>query len=118
MAAADVFAFPSVKEGFGLAAMEALAAGVPVVTRDLPVLREVFGGAARFGADVAGLAAALGDALDRPDPALAAAGRALARRHTWAAAARRHLGLYRSLAAAAHPDPCWQTVLANTDGRG
>jgi hypothetical protein len=63
------------------------------------VLREVFGGAARFGTDVAGLAAALGDALDHPDPGLAAAGRALARRHTWAAAAGRHLGLYRSLAA-------------------
>jgi glycosyltransferase-like protein len=100
VAAADVFAFPSTAEGFGLAAMEALAAGVPVVTRDLPVLREVFGGAARFGADVGGLAAALGDALDRPDPALTAAGRALAARHTWAAAAGRHLGLYRSLAAA------------------
>jgi len=103
VAAADVFAFPSTAEGFGLAAMEALAAGVPVVTRDLPVLREVFGGAARFGADVAGLAAALGDALDRPDPGLAGAGRALARRHTWAAAAGRHLGLYRSLAAAGAP---------------
>ena len=35
-----VFAFPSVTEGFGLAAMEALAAGGPVVTRDLPVLRD------------------------------------------------------------------------------
>ncbi|WP_343943816.1 MSMEG_0565 family glycosyltransferase, partial [Pseudonocardia zijingensis] len=41
VAAADVFAFPSTKEGFGLAAMEALAAGVPLVVRDLPVLREV-----------------------------------------------------------------------------
>jgi glycosyltransferase-like protein len=103
VAAADVFAFPSTVEGFGLAAMEALAAGVPVVTRDLPVLREVFGGAARFGADVAGLAAALGDALACPDPALAAAGRALAARHTWTAAAERHLGLYRALAAAGAP---------------
>ena len=43
VAGAAVFAFPSTKEGFGLAAMEALAAGVPVVVRDLPVLREVFG---------------------------------------------------------------------------
>jgi glycosyltransferase-like protein len=107
VAAADVFAFPSTVEGFGLAAMEALAAGVPVVTRDLPVLREVFGGAARFGAGVRGLAAALsdavGDALDHPDPARTAAGRALAARHTWAAAAGRHLGLYRSLAAAGAP---------------
>ncbi len=103
VAAADVFAFPSTVEGFGLAAMEALAAGVPLVTRDLPVLREVFGGAARFGPDGPGLAAALGDALDHPDPALTAAGRALAASHTWAAAAERHLGLYRSLAAAGAP---------------
>ncbi len=29
-ALAEVFAFPSVKEGFGLAAMEAMAAGTPV----------------------------------------------------------------------------------------
>ena len=40
--------FPSTKEGFGLAAMEALAAGRPVVTRDLPVLREVFGDTVRY----------------------------------------------------------------------
>ncbi|MCW2947900.1 MAG: glycosyl transferase family 1, partial [Actinoallomurus sp.] len=46
VAAADAFAFPSIKEGFGLAAMEALAAEVPLVVRDLPVLREVFGPAA------------------------------------------------------------------------
>ncbi|GAA5070526.1 glycosyltransferase-like protein [Thermocatellispora tengchongensis] len=98
VAAAAAFAFPSVKEGFGLAAMEALAAGVPLVTRDLPVLRDVFGGAALFAADVPGLAAALRSALDNPDPRLRHAGRALAARHTWADAARAHLALYRSLA--------------------
>ena len=37
VAAADVFAFPSTGEGFGLAALEALAAGGPVVVGDLPV---------------------------------------------------------------------------------
>ncbi|MFF7550442.1 MSMEG_0565 family glycosyltransferase [Streptomyces canus] len=71
VAAADAFAFPSLKEGFGLAAMEALAAGVPLVVRDLPVLREVFfGPAARFAATPEDLANQLGQALAHPDPAL------------------------------------------------
>jgi glycosyltransferase-like protein len=39
-AAADALAFPSVKEGFGLAVLEAMSAGTPVVTSDLPVFRE------------------------------------------------------------------------------
>jgi glycosyltransferase-like protein len=94
VAGAEVFAFPSVKEGFGMAAMEALAAGVPVVVRDLPVLREVFSGAVRFAADVPALAAAL---LAPPDPTLRSAGEALSRRHSWDAAAAAHVALYTSL---------------------
>jgi glycosyltransferase-like protein len=96
VAAASVFAFPSVTEGFGLAAMEALAAGVPVVTRDLPVLREVFGDAALFAASPAGFAAQLRAALDGRAPS-PATGQALASGYTWAAAAAAHLALYRSL---------------------
>jgi len=97
VAGADVFAFPSTKEGFGLAAMEALAAGVPVVTRDLPVLREVFGDATLFARDGAELGAALLSAAGRPDPIRRAGGRALAARHTWDTAAAAHRDLYRSL---------------------
>jgi len=97
VAGAAAFAFPSTKEGFGLAAMEALAAGVPVVVRDLPVLREVFGPAVGYGTDPAALAAALLDAIKEPDPARREAGRALAAAHTWSAAARRHVAFYRSL---------------------
>ncbi|WP_250029378.1 MSMEG_0565 family glycosyltransferase [Paractinoplanes maris] len=104
MAGASAFAFPSTKEGFGLAAMEALAAGVPVVVRDLPVLREVFGSAVTYGSDAASLAAALTRAVKEPDPDRRAAGRALAAAHTWAAAARRHVGLYTSLRGATSPD--------------
>jgi len=97
VAAADAFAFPSVKEGFGLAAMEALAAGVPLVVRDLPVLREVFGPAARYAATPDALAAELGHALTEDDPTRRSAGRELAARHTWSAAATSHLAFYRSL---------------------
>ncbi|WP_099022687.1 MSMEG_0565 family glycosyltransferase [Mycolicibacterium palauense] len=96
VAACEVFAFPSTKEGFGLAAMEALAAGRPVVVRDLPVLREVFGDTVRFAADTPGFAAAMAAALT--DPADPDPGRALARSMTWESAARAHLDFYR-----AHP---------------
>ncbi|MDP8957610.1 MAG: glycosyltransferase [Actinomycetota bacterium] len=41
LAAADVFAFPSMYEGLGGAVVEAMALGMPVVAADLPVMREV-----------------------------------------------------------------------------
>jgi glycosyltransferase-like protein len=97
VSAAGAFAFPSLKEGFGLAAMEALAAGTPLVVRDLPVLREVFGPGARFAADPRAFATELGAALSHPDPAQQLAGREVAARHTWEAAAHRHMAFYRSL---------------------
>lgn len=97
VAGAGAFAFPSVKEGFGIAAMEALAAGVPLVISDLPVFRETFSGAATFASGPDALAAALDAALAEPDPVRRAAGRALAGRYTWDAAAARHLACYASL---------------------
>lgn len=43
MAAADVFAFPSLWEGLGGVLIEALALEVPIVCSDLPATREVIG---------------------------------------------------------------------------
>jgi glycosyltransferase-like protein len=102
VAGAAVFAFPSLQEGFGLAAMEALAAGVPVVVRDLPVFREVFGAAVRYAAPGAlgdGLLAVLHEQGDDSAPA----GRELVARHTWSAAAESHLRLYERLLAEGLP---------------
>ncbi len=92
VAAAAAMAFVSTKEGFGLAAMEALAAGVPVVARDLPVLREVFGDAVRFAAEPMAMAGSLASVLtEPPDPR---PGRELAASYTWEAAAAAHLDFY------------------------
>ncbi len=97
------------KEGFGLAAMEALAAGVPLVTRDLPVLREVFGGTARFATDPPELATQLAAAARHPDPRRQERGRTLSHRHTWRRAAQAHVDLYCRLVGAdqpaSQPDP-------------
>ncbi len=98
--AADLLAFPSVKEGFGLAALEAMAAGTPVVTSDLPVFREwmVPGRDALFApvGDACALAAAMAEVLDDGvlRSRLVAAGRGLADRFSWEASARRHLAVY------------------------
>ena len=105
-AAADVLAFPSVKEGFGLAVLEAMAAGLPVVTSDLPVFREwlVPGRDALLVpvGDVKALAGALSRALTDTDlrRGLIGAGRAVADRFTWRASAERHLEVYAGLGVA------------------
>ncbi len=44
--AADIFVFPSVHEGLGVAMLEAMAVGRPIVAANIPALREVTGGAA------------------------------------------------------------------------
>lgn len=97
VAEASVLAMVSVKEGFGLAGMEALAAGVPVVARDLPVLREVYGDTVAYAGDVPAIAVALASQLAAPlDPG---PGRALAASYTWDRTARAHLKLYTDLLA-------------------
>jgi glycosyltransferase involved in cell wall biosynthesis len=100
-AGATALVFPSRYEGFGLPPLQALAAGLPVVASDIPVLREVLGECALFApaGDPESFAAQLqavisGDVLVRQKRD---AGRMHARRFTWQAVAERMVGLYRSV---------------------
>jgi glycosyltransferase involved in cell wall biosynthesis len=86
-AGADVFALPSLHEGFGLPALEAMGQGTAALLSDIPALREAAGGAARFVAptDVDGWREALLDLLgDAPGrAAMADPGRARAAELSW-----------------------------------
>jgi glycosyltransferase involved in cell wall biosynthesis len=88
-AGAAAFVLPSLYEGFGLTALEALAAGVPVVAADRGALPEVCGDAAQLvdPTDAEALATALERALDDPRP-WRAAGPPRAAALTWEATAR------------------------------
>lgn len=101
--AADVFVFPSVKEGFGLVVLEAMAAGTPVVATDIPVFREYLddgtGAVLVPPGDADGLAAAM-LRLARDDAlrsAIGSAGPRIAAAFTWESCARQHLAVYGRL---------------------
>jgi glycosyltransferase involved in cell wall biosynthesis len=84
---ADVFLFPSHYESWGHVALEAMAAGTPVVGYDIPSSREAFGDAmftVPLGdrAAFAACALSLMDDRDLHDRA-AAASKAFARAHSW-----------------------------------
>jgi glycosyltransferase involved in cell wall biosynthesis len=100
-ARAAAFIFPSRYEGFGLPPLQALAARVPVVAADIPVLREVLGDCAFFapaGDDemfAEQVNAALHDAGSVR--AMVERGQMRARTFTWRSVAQRLVDLYRSL---------------------
>lgn len=98
--AAGAFVFPSLAEGYGLPVLEALAAGLPIVASDLPVLREVAGNMARFvpARDADAMAAAmLAAAGDAQTDSVREARRAHARGADWRTCARRTVEVYREL---------------------
>ncbi|MCX4173784.1 MULTISPECIES: MSMEG_0565 family glycosyltransferase [Paraburkholderia] len=101
---ADVLSMVSLREGFGLVVLEALASGTPVVASAIAPFTEYLDDSTCYWAnpaDVESIAAALLRALsgsgsridfDQAVPALLA-------RFSWAASARRHVDVYRQLLA-------------------
>jgi glycosyltransferase involved in cell wall biosynthesis len=87
LAGASLFCLPSLREGFGLPVLEAMAQGVPVVTSEGTAAGEVAGDAAVLvdPIDAQALAGALASVLDDPDRAatLGAASRRRAAAFPW-----------------------------------
>ncbi len=96
---ADLLAFPSLYEGFGLPPLEAMACGTPVVTSNNSSLPEAVGAAAltMSAEDVEGLTDAMARVLCDANlrVRLSDLGRAQAARFTWEMAARKLLDAYR-----------------------
>ncbi len=100
---ADALVFPSVKEGWGLAVLEAMTADLPVVASDIPVLREYLvdheNALLTRAGDVDSLAAGMHEVIRDADlrATLTAGGRTLVPAYSWERAATEHEQLYAGL---------------------
>lgn len=94
---AGVFVYPSLYEGFGIPAIEAMASGCPVIASNSASLPEVCGDGARYVSprDADGLARAIDELMhdEVERRRLAERGRDVAGRYSWEAAARLNLAV-------------------------
>jgi glycosyltransferase involved in cell wall biosynthesis len=95
---ADAFVFPSVKEGWGLVVMEAIASGLVVVTADRAPFTEFLTSEQAFLVDVedpSAIAVAMQQSSDRAISApLIERSQSILADYTWEKSAQMHLDLY------------------------
>ncbi len=103
--AARAFFLPSLAEGFGLPALEAMSLGVPVVLSDIPVFRETAGQAALFADPVApeSFAAAIVKIAEDENfrQRLAKLGPEQVKKYSWETAARQTIEVYERVVSGA-----------------
>jgi glycosyltransferase-like protein len=102
---ADVLAFPSLREGFGLVVLESLASGTPVAVSRIAPFTEYLTDEVEWAdpLDSDSLARALLAALRRP---VNLASPAVCTRLSWTASAAGHIALYREFAREMSCPPC------------
>ncbi len=97
---ADALIFPSLREGFGLVVLEAMASHVPVITSQIAPFTEYLSDEVVWcdPMSVSSIANSMLVALTEPlRSRLIARGAAIVNQHSWAKTAERHLASYLEL---------------------
>lgn len=98
---ARVFAYPTLYEGFGLPALEAMASGTPVVAMNIPVMQELVEEGAFLVADARKMAGSIIALLEQDSfrQSMVNQGLAQATRYSWRKTARETLDVYEQVMA-------------------